>query len=135
MVNADLSVGLPVRTPYFGATSLILRDGVVVSHSYSKDEAIVRDLVQLRDAGVVGTEEQEPLACVRRAVWGVLYADDAGIVSKPAEELAEMMAVIGPVFGAAGSTASENKTKTMLLQTPDQTTLAPPFVIEAAGQS
>ena len=27
------------------------------------------DLVQLGDARVVGTEEHEPLACVRRAVW------------------------------------------------------------------
>ena len=29
--------------------------------------------------------------CVRREVWGMLYADDAGIVSKPAEGLAETM--------------------------------------------
>ena len=43
-------------------------------------EAIVRDLVQLNDAGVVGTEEQQPLACVQSAVWGMLYADVAGIV-------------------------------------------------------
>ena len=49
---------------------------------FSKDEAIVRDLVQLNDAGKVGAEEQEPLACMRRAVWGMLYADDAGIVSR-----------------------------------------------------
>ena len=40
---------------------------------FSKNDAIVRDLVQLNDAGVVGTEEeQEPLACVRRAAWGML---------------------------------------------------------------
>ena len=52
---------------------------------FSKDEAIVGDLVQLNDAGVVGIEEQEPLACVRGAVWGMLYADDARIVSKSVE--------------------------------------------------
>ena len=54
---------------------------------FSKDEAFVRDFIQLNDAGVVGKEEQEPLACVRRAVWGMLYADDAQIVSKSAEGL------------------------------------------------
>ena len=50
-------------------------------------------MVQLNDAGVplVGTGEQEPLTSVRRAVWGTLYADDAGIVSKSAEGLTKMM--------------------------------------------
>ena len=71
---------------------------------------------------------------MRRAVWGMLYADDAGIVSKSAEGLAKMMTVIVTVFEAAGLTVSEKKTETMVLQTPDQTTLAPPLVIEAAGQ-
>ena len=49
---------------------------------FSEDPDIVRDLVHLEDleenaAGV----SSDPLACVRRAVWGMLYADDAGIVS------------------------------------------------------
>ena len=43
---------------------------VVLVH-FSQNEAIVRDLVQLNDVGVVGTEDQEPVACVRRAVWGM----------------------------------------------------------------
>ena len=72
------------------------------------------------------------MACVRRAVGGMLYADDAGIVSKSAEGHAKMMTVIVTVFEAAGLT--EKKTETMLLRTPDQTTLAPPLVIEEAGQ-
>ena len=38
------------------------------------------------------------------------------------------------VFEAARLTVSENKTETILLQTPNQTTLAPPVVIEGAGQ-
>ena len=74
------------------------------------------------------------MACVRRVVWGMSYADDARIVAKTAEGLAEMIAVIVTVFEAAGLTVSEKKTETMFLQTPDQTTLAPPLVIEAAGQ-
>ena len=82
-----------------------------------KDPDIVRDLVHLEEdleenaAGV----SSDPLACVRRAVWGMLYADDAGIVSKSAEGLAKMMTVIVTVFEAAGLTVSEN-TETMLLR-------------------
>ena len=72
---------------------------------------------------------------MRRAVWGMLYADDAGIVSKPAEGLAEMITVIVTVFEAAGLKVSGKKTETMLIQTPDQTTLAPLLVIKAASQS
>ena len=101
---------------------------------FSEDPDIVRDLVHLEDleenaAGV----SSDPLACVRRAVWGMLYADDAGIVSKSAEGLAKMMTVIVTVFEAAGLTVSE-KTETMLLRTPDQAPCASPLVIEAAGQ-
>ena len=100
----------------------------------------MRDLVHLEEdleenaAGV----SSNPLACVRRAVWGMLYADDAGIVSKSAEGLTlgclEFMTVIVTVFEAAGLTASEKNTETMLLRTPDQTRCTSPLVVEAAGQ-
>ena len=53
---------------------------------------------------------------MRRAVWGMMYANDAGIVSKSAEGLAKMKAVTVIVTGfAAGHTASEKET--MLLRT------------------
>ena len=58
---------------------------------FSQDESIVRDLIQLSDAGLVGTEGQEPLACVRRTVLGILCASDADIVSKSGEWLAKIM--------------------------------------------
>ena len=63
----------------------------------------------------------------------MLCADDAGIVSKSADGLAKMMTVIVTVFEAAGLTVSE-KSKTMLLRTPDQAPCTSPLVIEAAGQ-
>ena len=69
---------------------------------------------------------------MRRAVWGMLYADDTGIVSKSAEGLAKIWTVM--IFQAAGLTVSENRTETTLLRTPDQIILAPPLVFEAAGQ-
>ena len=43
------------------------------------------------------------------AVRGMLYAGDAGIVSKLAEGLAKMRTVIVTVFEAAGLTVSEKK--------------------------
>ena len=64
----------------------------------------------------------------------MLYADDAGIVSKSAEGLAKMMTVIVTVFEAAGLAVSEKKTETMLLRTLDQARRTSPLVIEAAGQ-
>ena len=80
---------------------------------------ILRDLVHVEeDLGEDGVKV-EPLACVRRSVWGMLCADDAGIVSKSAEGLAKMMAVIVTVFKAAGLAVSETKTETMLLRTPN----------------
>ena len=78
-------------------------------------------------------ENAELLDRVQSAVWGLLYADHAGIASKSAEGLGKMMTVIVSVFEAAGLTVSE-KTETMLLRTANQTALTPPLVIEAAAQ-
>lgn len=48
-------------------------------------------------------------ACLRRAVWGMLYADDTGLVSDPEGGLAKMTTVILAVLEAAGLTASKQK--------------------------
>ena len=59
---------------------------------FSEEPEIVRDLVHLEEdleEDVVGVNS-DPLACVLRAGWGMLYADDAGIVSKSAESLTKM---------------------------------------------
>ena len=72
---------------------------------FSEDPGILRDLVHHEeDLGEDGAKV-EPLACVRRSVWGMRYADDSGIVSKSAEGLAKMMTVIVTVFEAADLTA------------------------------
>ena len=99
-----------------------------------EDPDILRDLVHFEeDLGEDGVVI-EPLACVRRSVCCMLYADDAGIVSEPAEGLAKMMTVIVTVFEAAGLTVSEKETETMLLRTPNQAIRTSPLVVEAAGQ-
>ena len=72
----------------------------------------------------------------------MLYADDAGIVSRSPEGLARMVAVIVEVFGAFGLTVSEKKTETLLMralekaQQPGETPTPPLPALEiaAAGQ-
>ena len=101
---------------------------------FSKGPDILRDVVHLEEALGEDGVELEPLAYVRRSVWGMLYADDAGIVSKSAEGLGKMMTVIVTVIEAAGITVSGEKTETMLLCTLNQVLPTSPLVVEAAGQ-
>ena len=54
----------------------------VVLVRFSENEDIVRDLVRLEES--MGGKEV-PLPRVQRAVWGMLYADAAGIVTESAE--------------------------------------------------
>ena len=82
----------------------------VVLERVSKDAGILADLIQLHEQpSKVGLA----LECVRRAIWGMLYADDACIVSRSPRGLGRMMAVFVEVFGAFGLTISESKTDTM----------------------
>ena len=108
----------------------------VVLVRFSEEPKMARDLVHLEEEleeDVVGVNS-DPLTRVRRVVWGMLYADDAGTVTKSAEGLAKMMNVIVTNFEAAALTVSKKKAETMLLRTPDQASRTSPLVIEAAGQ-
>ena len=46
-------------------------------------------------------------------LWGMLYADDAGVVAQSLEQLRKMMFVIVTVCAAFGLTVSEAKTEIM----------------------
>ena len=96
---------------------------VVLQH-FSEDDTILEDLVFL-DEGSVGGPDETLLDRVRRVVWGMLYADDAGIVSRSPTGLARMMAVIVEVFGAFGLTVSEKKTETLLMMRAPEKTQQP----------
>ena len=74
-----------------------------------------------------GKEEEE----VQR-LWGMLYADDAGIVSRSSEGLERMTTVIVTACSAFGLTVSDAKTEIMCLQTKGGGKV--PFTINAAGQ-
>ena len=109
----------------------------VVLVRFREDDTTLKDLVYLDEEAGVGTGT--PLDRVRRAVWGMLYADDAGVVSRSQEGLTRMMITIVEVFGAFGLTVSEKKTETLLRRVPEKQpkkggSPPPPLVIEAAGQ-
>ena len=70
---------------------------IVVLQRFAEDPLIVSDLVYLDDAskGEDGRpRKEETLEMVRRAVWGMLHADDAGVVSTSPRGLTRMMGVI-----------------------------------------
>ena len=91
----------------------------VVLQRFSEDDILLEDLVFL-DEGRGGGPDETLLDRVRREVWGILYADDAGIVSRSPAGLTIMMTVIVEVFGAFGLTVSENKTETLLMRAPEK---------------
>ena len=104
---------------------------------FSEDDTIVKDLVYPEEEAGVGAGT--PLERVRRAVWGMLYADDACVVSRSQEGLTRMMTIIAKVFGAFGLTVSEKKTETLLMRPLEKQpkkggSPPPPLVIESAGQ-
>ena len=103
----------------------------VVLERFSKDAAILADLIHLQEQpSKVGPETA--LECVQRAFWGMLYADDACIVSRSPLGLGRMMAVFVEVFGTFGLTFSESKTETMYMPIPRA--LATKIVFNATGQ-
>ena len=103
----------------------------VVLERFSKDAGILPDLIHLyKQPSKVGPETA--LECMRRAIWGKLYADDACIVSRSPRGLGRMMAVFVEVFGAFGLTISESKTETMCMPMPRAP--ATKIVFNATGQ-
>ena len=67
-------------------------------------------------------------------LWGMLYADDAGVVSQSPEQLRKMMGVIVVVCAAFGLTVSEAKTEIMCLRAKGMPESTAKFSVEAAGQ-
>ena len=109
---------------------------IVVLQRFAEDPLTVSDLVYLDDApkGEDGRPRKEgTLEMVRRAVWGMLYADYAGVVSTSPRGLTRMMGVIVVTCQEFGLTVSEKKTETMHLWSHPHTA-SNALRIEAAGQ-
>ena len=89
----------------------------VVLQRFSEKPAILAELVHLKEPSAsMGPEPATDY--VRRAVWGMLYADDACIVWRSPQGLAKMMEVIAEVCRAFTSTVSAKKTETMCMSPP-----------------
>ena len=91
---------------------------IVVLKRFVEDPLIVSDLVYLDDAPK--GEDRRPkdegtLDMNRRAVWGMLYADDAGVVSTLPRALTRMMDVMVVACQEFGLAVSEKKTEAMHL--------------------
>ena len=67
-------------------------------------------------------------------LWGMLYADDAGVVSQSPKQPRKMMRAIVVVCATFGLTVSEVKTEIMCLQTKDVLESTAMFNVEAAGE-
>ena len=86
----------------------------VVLVRFSEDDTILKDLVYLEEERGVGA--RTPLERVRRVLWGKLYADDAGVVSRSQDGLTRMMTTIVEVFGEFGLAVSEKTTEILLMR-------------------
>ena len=103
----------------------------VALQRFSKEPTILAELMHLKEPSTsMGPEPA--MDYVRRAVWGMLYADDACTVSRSPQGLAKMMEVIVEVCRAFALTVSAKKTETMCM--PPPRTPRTMVRIEAAGQ-
>ena len=98
-----------------------------------------------RDHGRFGTPEEEKGAGERgeatagesalaTPLWGMLYADNSGVVSRSPEQLRKMMEVIVVVCAAFGLTLSEAKIEIVCLRAKGMPESTVTFSVEAAGQ-
>ena len=89
----------------------------VVLQKFSEEPAILAELVHLKEPSPsMGPEPA--MDDVRRAVWGMLYADGACIVSRSPQGLAKMMEVIVEVCREFALNVLAKKTETMCMSPP-----------------
>ena len=79
---------------------------------------IVAELVHLKELPTTSMGLESAMDYARRAVWGILYTDDACIVSRSPQGLAKVMGFIVEIFRAFALTVSAKKTETMCTPPP-----------------
>ena len=104
----------------------------VALQRFNEEPAILAELVHLKEPPTLMGPEPA-MDYVRRAVWGMLYVDDACIVSRSPQGLAKMMEVIVEVCRAFSLTVSAKKIDIMCM--PPPRILRTMVQIEAAGQT
>ena len=103
---------------------------------FKADKGIMDALVHLRKKREAGGRGEATVGetVLATLLWGMFYADDAGVVSQSPEQLRKLMAVIVVVCSAFDLTESEAETEIMCLRAkgmPESTTT---FSVEAAVQ-
>ena len=102
----------------------------IVLQRFSEYTLVLAELVHLKEPPTsVGLEPT--MDDVRRAVWGMLYEDDACIVSRSPQVLTKMVEVIVEVCRAFAPIVSAKKTETMRIPLPRKP--RPMVRVEAAG--
>ena len=108
----------------------------VVSMRFKADKGIMGASIRLRKKRGAGGRGEATTgeSVLAMPLWGMLHADDAGVVSQSPEQTRKMMGGIVVVCAAFGFTVSEAKTEIMCLRAkgmPEPTAI---FIVEAAGQ-
>ena len=103
----------------------------VVLQRFSENMVIIAQPVRLKGSPT-SMEADSAMDYVRRAVWGMLYVDDACIVSRSPQGLAKMMEIIVEVCRAFALTMSAKKTDMCM---PSPHTPWTTVRVEAAGQT
>ena len=114
-VEQRLRQGLALSLLLFNIFFAAVR--TVVLQRFTEEPAIHAELLHLKEPPKsMGPEPA--MDYVRRAVWGMPYADDACIVSRSPQGLAKMMEVIVEVCRAFALTVSAKKVETMCMPPP-----------------
>ena len=108
----------------------------VASTRFKANQGIIDALVHLRGKRGVGGRGEETAgeSVLATPLWGMLYADDAGVVSQAPKQLRKMIVVIVVVCAAFGLIVSEATTGIMCLRAKGMPESTAMFSVEAAGQ-
>ena len=108
----------------------------LASTRFKTDKGLIDALVRLRKERGAGGRGEATVgeSALGTPLWGMLYADDAGVVSQLPEQLRKMMGVIVVVCAAFDLTVSEAKTEIMCLRAKGVPESTATFSLEAAGQ-
>ena len=100
----------------------------VAPTQFKVDKDIMDALIHLRGKEGAGGrgEETARTSVLAKRVWGILYADDAGIASKSLEQLRKTMGVIVVVCVVFGLAVSKTNGETMCLRTQGMRSSSPP---------
>ena len=106
------------------------------SMRFKADKGIMDALVHLRKqkGGRGRGEATAGESVLATPLWGMFYADDAGVVSQLPEQLRKVMGVMVVMCAAFGRIVSDTKTEIMYLRAKWMPESTATFSVEAAGQ-